>query len=354
MTLTRQDRPAVRLSGIEALRGLAAVAVVLCHAARHVDKAVAAPGLILAFQAGHAGVDLFFVISGFIILYVHGPDIGRPARLGHYLRRRCGRVLPLYWVALGGTIAISLAAGHAAPAPLDTLWSALLLPSFADPLLGIAWTLQLEMLFYALFAVLVADRRTGTACFAVWLVSLVAAAAAGRPAWLPFSVCSAYGLEFFLGMAAALMLRRWKVPAPRLAAFAGAGGFLTAMALESAGVLDGFGLPGRLAYGLAAMLLVLGVAASNLAGALPVPPWLRRMGDASYSIYLFQFVFIGLVWQALLRAGLNHALSYGGLFTILAAAALAGGLLMAHLVESPLLQATQRKAGASSCKARCA
>ena len=53
-----------RLMSIEVLRGVAATAVVLCHAARHIDKTFGAPGLIVVFQAGHSGVDLFFVISG--------------------------------------------------------------------------------------------------------------------------------------------------------------------------------------------------------------------------------------------------------------------------------------------------
>jgi len=347
MTIPLAHRPAVRLGGIEALRGLAASAVVLCHAARHVDKARGAPGLILAFQAGHAGVDLFFVISGFIILYVHGRDIGRPARLAHYLRRRCSRVLPLYWIALGLTIGMVVAAGHAAPGPLATLRSALLLPSWSEPILGIAWTLQWEMLFYALFAVLIVDRRAGAAMFLVWLASIAAAAVGLRPAWLAPSVCGAYGVEFFFGMAAAHVLRTRTVPAPRLLACAGAAGFLTAMALESAGVLGGFGLRGRFAYGLSAMLLLLGVAALDRAKVTRVPAWLRRLGGASYSIYLFQFVFIGLAWQTLLKAGLTQTLSSEDLFIILAAVALAGGVLANQLVERPLLRGMQRKAGGS-------
>jgi peptidoglycan/LPS O-acetylase OafA/YrhL len=74
-----------RLGGIEALRGLAAISVIFYHVSRHVNQAFGTPGLVAAFQAGHAGVELFFVISGFIILFVHGQDSGRPRRLGHYI-----------------------------------------------------------------------------------------------------------------------------------------------------------------------------------------------------------------------------------------------------------------------------
>jgi exopolysaccharide production protein ExoZ len=106
---------AARLSGIQGLRGIAAVAVVLSHAARHVNMAFGMPVLITAFQAGHAGVDLFFVISGFIILFVHHRDIGQPSRLCHYLGRRFNRVMPLYWVALGLTVGLSAVGGHSPP-----------------------------------------------------------------------------------------------------------------------------------------------------------------------------------------------------------------------------------------------
>ena len=84
---------------IEALRGLAATAVVFYHTARHTDKAYGTPLLRQIFQFGHAGVDLFFVLSGFIILFVHFRDIGQPGRLSYYANRRFTRVMPTYWVA---------------------------------------------------------------------------------------------------------------------------------------------------------------------------------------------------------------------------------------------------------------
>ena len=70
-----------RLVGIEAGRGIAASLVVLYHVSRHLDQAFGAPMLVHAFQFGHSGVDFFFVISGFIILFVHYRDIDNPLRL---------------------------------------------------------------------------------------------------------------------------------------------------------------------------------------------------------------------------------------------------------------------------------
>lgn len=145
------------------------MAVILFHAARHIDKTFGAPGLVTLFQAGHAGVDLFFVLSGFIILFVHRRDIGRADRLGHYVRRRISRVLPLYWIALTLTLLMGAAGSGAAPAATAILLSAFLIPTVSEPLLGTAWTLQCEAVFYVVFSVLILNKRLGMALLAVWL-----------------------------------------------------------------------------------------------------------------------------------------------------------------------------------------
>ena len=75
-------------------------------------RITACRGWRAAFQFGHAGVDLFFVISGFVILFVHWEDIGRPQRISRYAGRRLTRILPIYWVALALTIASRAASLH--------------------------------------------------------------------------------------------------------------------------------------------------------------------------------------------------------------------------------------------------
>ena len=72
---------ATRLLGIDACRGAAVTAVLLFLATRQLNWAFGVPFLLRAFQFGHAGADVFFVISGFVVLYVHYEHIGTPARL---------------------------------------------------------------------------------------------------------------------------------------------------------------------------------------------------------------------------------------------------------------------------------
>jgi peptidoglycan/LPS O-acetylase OafA/YrhL len=335
-----------RLSSVQALRGAASVAVVLYHSARHVDKAIGAPGLATAFRSGHAGVDLFFVISGFIILFVHRQDIGRPSRLARYAGRRFSRVLPLYWIAYVITL-VMLALGHGLPGPGWILWCATLLPTGPDPLMGHAWTLQSEIVFYAVFAVLILDRRAGVVVLLAWLACMGASVAGLFPPHMPQALVRVYGVEFFLGMAVVIAI--WHsafTPAySRLAPLmAGAGAvlFAAAMAAETEGWLDGEAPFARLTYGVPAALLVAGLAAWERDGGLRVPRWLLALGEASYSVYLFQFIFIGAMWQAWRWAGLTHLVPPAGCFVVLAAAAILGGVATSKLVERPLLRIARR------------
>ena len=328
-----------KLNGIEAGRGVAASAVVLYHAARHLNFNYGMKPLMSAFQFGHAGVDFFFVISGFIILYVHYRDIGTPARLGHYIVRRFTRVMPTYWVALALTVAMSVAAGHGLPSVDDVAWSASLLPANHDLLLGIAWTLRYEIAFYAIFCVLILNRATGLLVLSVWFGATIAAlATGGRVAGVPDSLYGVFNMEFFFGMAVAYIVRTRRVPAPKALLILGIALFLLVAAAEDVGILDGYADAARFYYGIPAALIVLGIAELGRRGEMVVSPLFRMLGLASYSIYLFQFVFIGSVWQLWLTLGLDQRTPYASSYPFLAAAAIAGGILMSRWVENPLIR----------------
>jgi exopolysaccharide production protein ExoZ len=332
-----------KLAGIEAARGVAASLVVVYHAARHMDLACRVPVLRALLQFGHAGVDVFFVLSGFIILFVHFEDVGRPQRLGRYVSRRVSRVLPVYWVALALTILLGVVAGHGWPGGFSVLWSALLLPSWSEPLLGVAWTLQYEVVFYAVFAVLILNRRAGMVLMAAWLLGVVAVSVGVGGAGVPPSICSAYDLEFFLGMAVAIWVRRGGVGGAWLAVLVGGAAFAVVCACEDLGFVDGYGNWARLAYGIPVAVLILGLADPRFA----MPPILVRplaaLGSASYSIYLFQFVWIAVAWQVYRAVGLDRVLPCDVGVPLLAAAGIAGGVLMSRSVEYPLMRAMRAR-----------
>lgn len=328
-----------RLTGIEAGRGVAAVIVVSYHAARHLNKVYGVPALMSAFQFGHAGVDFFFVISGFIILFVHYDDIGAPARLGHYLKRRLTRVMPIYWVALALTVILSLAGGrHGFPSPLTLIWSIFLLPSHTEPLLGIAWTLQFEIVFYIVFSILIFNRMAGVVVLSFWLVWIVWAAAGNNDTELPQSLYGVYNLEFFLGMTVAFLCKNYRVLAPRCILVFGLVLFLSASLAEDGHFFNGYSNLARIAYSIPSALIILGATETECRELIIIPAALRTLGAASYSIYLFQFVFIGVLWKLWLAAGLDARMPHVASFGLLAGGGVIGGILMSRLVEYPLMR----------------
>jgi exopolysaccharide production protein ExoZ len=339
------SRPPRRLSGIEASRGVAASLVVLYHVARHLDKGPGAPVLRGLFQFGHAGVDFFFVISGFIILFVHYNDVDVPGRLPHYAGRRFTRLMPTWWVALALTIGLNLAGTHGVPSFWELGRSMSLYPSNLGVILGVGWTLQFEILFYALFAILILSRKAGTIVLTAWFCLTILgyfASFYGVPdlnaTGLPLQFWGAYNVEFFFGMAVAVLLRNRTVPHPRLILLAGLVLFGTSALLEDLHILNGYFDSARIAYGIPAALLVLGIAEADRQSPLNLPPLLRRIGAASYSIYLFQFIFIATVWQTMVFTGLDQRLPAIILFAALTLAAVGGGVLMSEWVEYPLMR----------------
>lgn len=331
--------PKPRLTGIEALRGIAALAVLLYHAARHVDAAYGAPMLMRVFQGGHAGVDLFFVLSGFLILHVHRGDIGRPERIGHYARQRFTRVMPLYWIALALTV-LKGVGGHGVPAIGSLVHSALLLPGWEEPLLGPAWSLQHELLFYIVFAAFILNRRAGVALLGLWSAVMLIGVTGALDDAVPFQIAGHYNLEFLMGMGVALALPHIR----KGSRMAWVGGLLLAAAawLESAGHLDGNAAVARIAYGLPSALLIGGLATLSRTQSFALPRWLGALGGASYSIYLFQFLFMGLVVKGWAAAGLDQSAWAGLIFLPMVVAGIGGGLAVAHWVERPLLRQMRR------------
>jgi exopolysaccharide production protein ExoZ len=311
--------------------------VVLYHVARHFDANYDIRSLKALFQFGHAGVDLFFVISGFIILFVHFDDLSKPERLRRYAGRRLTRVLPVYWIALALTICRKWAGGH--PTPLGNIaWEIVPLPIFVDPVLGVAWTLQYEFVFYLAFGVMILNRAAGLGVMAIWLAVVMTAATSAGLATVPEAYWGISNLEFFVGMAVAYRLRSSSVRQYKTVLVAGIALFAIAGFSEDLGWMDGYGAFARLAYGLPSGLIVLGSAEASRRGSLRVPSILRTLGGASYSVYLFHFILIGIFWQSWLATGLDKTVPPAIGFVVFASGAIAAGVAISRLIEYPLMR----------------
>ena len=246
---------------LQYLRALAAVLVVVAHSVPD-----ASSGLV---HRGNFGVDIFFVISGFIMWSISGPK-GREHTPWEFAKRRIARIVPLYWLATGLTIICLYAAPAVAyvaawPRLSDILLSATFIPhpdahGRIIPVLSQGWTIDLEMAFYAVMTLALCAR---------WRLPVIAVGLAVIAAlWNPVA------LEFGAGVVIAAS--GWRPG--RTASFI----FIFAAMVTVGADLS---LPRVLAWGPAAAALVLG--ALGLEDSAPRWQIARRLGDASFTLYLF-------------------------------------------------------------------
>jgi peptidoglycan/LPS O-acetylase OafA/YrhL len=286
---------------------------------------------------GNLGVDFFFVLSGFIILFAHEKDIGRRERWRDYVKRRLVRLYPVYWLYTAVFVAaFALFGGTNAQVP--TGWAdiagtvSLVRFSAVEPPLAVAWTIFHEVAFYALFLLLILNARLGRAAFVAWAALCLALfhhinAAPPTPLSAYTALCN---LWFIFGMGAYLLYKRMRSGVTALVV--GAVILLFSATLDVDHVL----WPFLLVTGLA--LAVAGAARIEARGALHCPAWLVYVGNASYTIYLAHESLSGLLLKLAMKSGAHAALGGEAIYTITLAGTIALGCAAYALVEKPLLQ----------------
>jgi peptidoglycan/LPS O-acetylase OafA/YrhL len=334
------------LVNVQALRAVAAFLVVFVH--------LQALALLLgwgpnAFVFGNSGVDLFFVISGAIMVVTVRR---RPQGPQTFLANRIARIAPLYWLIT----AVVFCAAQVAPSLFDAthpdgvaLAKSLFFIPFqrADgrmaPVVFVGWTLNYEMAFYLLFAAGLAFRRwqAGVAVVLGLLLSAVIAGLLAHPAGgLARFYTAPLVLEFGLGMIIGGAIGRLNaVRAP------------TALVLVVDAVMAGAILTGPVlwpqadrfvAFGLPSAILVLSAIHLEETGRVVRSPWARRLGDASYSTYLSHFFVTQAVIKTAVVLGLAAPLAIGLLIPVIFVLVAAAGLATYAMAERPLIGWTKR------------
>jgi peptidoglycan/LPS O-acetylase OafA/YrhL len=182
-----------RFHGLDGLRGVCALSVVLFHAAN-----LLRPGSLMPH--GYLAVDMFFILSGFVIALNYETALEKGLKLGSFLQARGVRLLPVYWLGALFNIAVFVwmaSSGYYPPGyssfmiwlgvPLLTL---LLLPVFGTPgdgfspaMLNVTWSLLVEWLINGVYAARLFRWRTSTLALiaaALWLAMAVAGYFTGR------------------------------------------------------------------------------------------------------------------------------------------------------------------------------
>ncbi|MFZ2100660.1 MAG: acyltransferase, partial [Oricola sp.] len=310
-----------KLNVLQAGRGLAASAVLLFHAniiyARQLADEVV-PFKVLS--VGSAGVEYFFVLSGFIMTLVHRRDLGVPSRVSRYAMARLVRIFPAFWVVFSLFLAAEFVLGlkeESLTGPGSYLWAYALLPFDGSSPLTAAWTLSHELLFYLVFGLAILNRAFGFAVICVWTTTC-AAATVGRLTGLvdlsyPASFLLAdYNILFAFGILSALAFRSLRLDAAKGVLAAGVLVFAIAAWLVVA-----HGVPDlAVVFGVSAALVITALVRFETAGSITVPRWLVQLGDASYSVYLIHGPAMVVVAMVLRKIGLGAGLGPFGTVSV--------------------------------------
>lgn len=327
-----------QLSSVQILRAVAAFSVVLFHLGGNVAREF---GLTTGnpFPIGYLGVDLFFVISGFIICYSTEKD----KRVGVFIVKRATRLVPLYWILTLGVFTIALymptLLNQTKADTIGLIKSLLFIPykmpsGSVVPTLALGWTLNYEVFFYALFAISlsIGRNRIGVCITILLATAFFGAIYQGGNTAISFWT-SPIIVEFIFGCLVFLLYKHYPsvIKRARLLWLPAAVIFLGQLFIDVPldRVFKG-GLP-------AALLL------TSLLSWDPVKSKLNRflleLGNASYSMYLIHFYviqfFTKIVAKHLSGVVLKVVVAYG----LSIAVTIIASICLFRLFEEPVNKA---------------
>lgn len=340
-----------QLMSIQVLRGLAALGVVIGHLwqieVRFLDDALTTP----AFLIGFAGVDLFFVLSGFVMVHVTRDFQPGVRNNAYFLYKRVTRIYPPYWAFTALMLLAIFLGPNTSGEPFDPaalLPSLLLLPQADLPILSVGWTLVHEMYFYLVFALLLfLPRRWLIPALLVWLAIVIAGTALNIHMQTPaYSVIlNPLTVEFLLGAAIAFFQPKLPGWAALGAIIAGVLGLITTALLMHPFTIESFPAfwTRLVVFGLPVTLIVLGAIQIEPDTPSPLYKGLVTLGDWSYSLYLGHLIFLaaGAYFWNLLIPDMGWIDNLAMMVLGVIGCVIAAGLTYTF-IEQPLLRLTRQ------------
>jgi exopolysaccharide production protein ExoZ len=332
--------PVLKFSSIQGLRAFAANLVLLAHLSvieiKYGHGVAVLPDWI---GFGGAGVNLFFVISGFVMALV-----ARDARWSNFIGARVIRIYPIYWFYTSLVLVVFLIrpemVNQSFAHPPSILKSYLLWPEDVLPLLAVGWTLIHEMYFYIVMALIIAFAIPLRIALPVWALAVLAVSlllnASSPAAAIVFHPMT---LEFIAGAAIGWAILNGAVGGGRLCLMAGLALLIAGYVFYGRGPVITNDSWARVIYlGLPFIPIVYGVATMERQNQWPHLRGLSKLGDASYSTYLSHVLVVSVLGRVFVALPLhNMASEIIFLTACLVAANTVGALSFAYL-ERPSLR----------------
>lgn len=346
-----------KFQNIQALRGVAVLSVVLFHLVAFEQKYGGKETILpVIFKFGLFGVDLFFVISGFVMVTITRGKYQDIKQALLFLYHRTSRIYPAYWIYSIFVLCVFLIkpslVNSSQGNQVDLLSSFLLLPSKTLPLIMVGWTLIHEMYFYLIFFLVMLIIKERHMPFAIlsWGTGIIFMNVCLNLT-SPFSrlVSHPLTIEFICGCFLAILFFREnnnRILATRLLVI------LTSMVLiasvygysryhQLTGQIDPEGWWRILIFGVPAILLVLSFVNAEKNGNI-LHSSIVKIGDASYSIYLSHILTLSVAGRLWRMSSSNSA--YGNIIMIplFLVLTIIVGIVSYHVIEMPLLRFSRR------------
>ena len=331
------------VKNIQALRAIVANGVLISHLFI-VEQKYSHGSEILSANAhlGAFGVDLFFVISGFIMA-----TIAQNASWQKFLFDRAVRILPPYWFYTSLVLIVSFYVPAYVNSSFEhppSIWrSYLLIPDSVGPLLAVGWTLMHEMYFYFCFALIIfltgAFRFKIKSLLRTWTVAVICLNAVVQLTEISDPVVAVIThpltLEFIFGAVAGILIQR---NCTAFAASTFVTGFIIFMLVlsmsdDTLGLIDDRNLKRVILVGSPCALIVYGLVGIEIKNKQTAPDWLVALGNASYSTYLSHVLVLSAIGRMFALMP-NHNGYFETAFVIICiTAANVVGLLSYSLIE---------------------
>lgn len=304
-----------KISVLQVYRGFAALMVVLLHLGGSVYDKWGVPVFNNFFHAGWSGVDFFFVLSGFIITYMHWGDVEKRKNLRSYIIKRAIRIYPIYWCMTILFLVTYLLTdrNHLLHAGFSYyLDSLLLIPQQQDPVIRVAWSLCFEIFFYCLFALAIfSGRKIAQILFYAWCIMILLFNFA-FPQFLTNGIFSftlhIYILLFLMGCVIGVLARKTNLHLSLFVFLCGVVLLISNYLLLYYDILTKQDPLTRVLFGISFSSIIYGSIKTERS--FRYKNKLIELGDASYVMYLFHLIPVALFakfYDKILYPGLAHS-----------------------------------------------
>jgi exopolysaccharide production protein ExoZ len=337
------------LNLIQVLRGAASLLVVLYHTSANVSNNFNTEFFGSIFFFGSSGVDIFFVLSGFIITYTSYKNLGSPGKLGQFLVRRVVRIFPVYWIIISFFLLTQIIFPAFYRTHFDLSFANIAASYFLLPghvmINGVSWSLSYELFFYFLFALafLIPRKRWAFALFMIYAFVIIILYATGYELqgtdnWVHL-VLSPMNVEFFLGVLAAVSVPKLseKVSVPFI--LVGIILFLlgsTFIDLQKTELHPDLYLRVVL-FGPASFFIITGIVKFELNNKINVHNLFLKLGEASYSLYLIHLPVMVAFVKIIAGFHIQNILILHGTMLLVTAFICYTSILFYKFVEKPMI-----------------